>query len=76
MQVTINKKTKVSPQNVTSFQHKKWGSIWVKYIDDRGIKKIGKIRGDYKGTISLINQHRIILGLTMIKVEDERENIC
>ena len=69
----INKKDSLPIDKIYAVEKKKWGSVWVRYIDEKGIKKISITRNQFRDFIIRLQQQRSANSITTkieFKVED------
>ena len=64
--ISINQRDSIDVSKIYSVEQKRWGSVWVKYIDDKKIKKIAKSRQNIYELCVKVNIGRLIQQLPQI----------
>jgi hypothetical protein len=69
--IKINKKYTVNFDQIYAIEEKKWGRVWVRYIDKNNQKKIAIYKGQADQICSILNQIRVLHNLKPFFVKKE-----
>ena len=64
--IAINQRDHINTANIYAIEQKNWGSVWVRYLDDKNNKKISKSRQNIYDLCCNINIYRLIQQLPKI----------
>lgn len=64
--IAINQRDHIDVSKIYAVEQKRWGSIWVRYFDEKNNKKISKSRQKIEDLCCNINILRMIQGLSQI----------
>lgn len=61
--IHVNRKYHIKLNNILSIKQKRWGSVWVEFIDERTKQtKIAVAKQDLGTLLNIVNQHLLMRG--------------
>lgn len=70
--IATNQRDHIDVSKIYSVELKRWGAVWVRYIDEKNNKKISKSRTNIYELSCNINIYRLIQQLPQIKPKIEK----
>jgi len=70
--IATNRQHNIDVKSIYSIEKKKWGSVWVRYVDKKNNKKISRSREDIFELCCKVNIFRILQNLSKIIPTIER----
>ena len=64
--IAVNQRDNISVSKIYAIVQKRWGSVWVYYLDEKNNKKISKSRSNIYELCCNINIYRLIQQLPQI----------
>jgi hypothetical protein len=70
--VALNQRDNIEICQIYAIEKKRWGTIWVRYLDEKKNKKISKNRENIDDLCCKINQFKLLQKLPTIVVKKEK----
>ena len=64
--IAINQRDNIDVSKIYAIEQKRWGSVWVRYLDEKNNKKIAKSRENIYELYAKVNIYRLIQQLSKI----------
>jgi len=64
--IYVNSRDNIDVSKIYAIEQKRWGSIWIRYIDDKKNKKISKSRENIYDLCCKVNIFRLLQQLPQI----------
>ena len=70
--ISVNQRDNIDVTKIYAVEKKRWGSVWVRYLDEKNNKKISKSRQNIFELCCNLNIYRLIQNLPQIvpKIEN------